>query len=104
MRLLTPILALTLAACGPSEGDIYEDLLTGERFQLDRVGECHFEYRVASGLAHRVSGMPRPIIVGTDSLDMDTCFGVRQLKGDELLLVLRPAYQLENSERYRKLN
>ena len=101
---VTLLLAVFLAACGPREGDIYEDLLTGERFQVDRIGSCQVEYEAANGLATRVVGMPRPVVVGTVSSDPDPCFGVREARGDETFLVLRPVYWLSNDDRYRKLN
>lgn len=31
---------LLLTACHPQEGDVYENLLTRERIQIDRIGVC----------------------------------------------------------------
>lgn len=103
MRLLFVVpLLLLISACGPSEGDIYEDLLTGQRFEIDRVGECQFEYEVARGLSDRVDGFPVPMILGADSTE--TCYGVVGSKDGEHVLVLRSLDHIADSERYKKLN
>lgn len=76
-------MAISGCSQGPREGDIYENLLTGQRVEIEGVGQCGAMYRAASSLLDRMVNridstdydqrramanlMGLPIFSGTDS-------------------------------------
>lgn len=124
MRLTTVALALLACGCGPSEGDFYEDVRSGERVQISTIGPCGDEYAKAERAWERLVGgadneparrslilsTPAPVLHLGSADSSAVCFGfVKKYRPAEraeatTLLELEPIIVLDDPTRFKRLD
>ena len=114
-----------LAACGPQEGDMYENLLTGERFEIEGIGSCAnlaAAYRGAKqtmietikensdiATTELFSMIQHPIMLEEDSLQ--SCYAFEMAEVADMMgfpvtmrfMYIKPTSELKEGK-YKKLN
>jgi hypothetical protein len=112
MRLAsTMALAVLFAGCGPETGDVFENLSTGERIEIQEVAECGYLVKLSEAMfegakehdplgALEWPGPPDPLPAGADS--SSTCY--RYIEHGEFMTHQRVVLTSDVPKQWKKLN